>query len=281
MKFLIAVMLTSFFIPAFANSQVTLLIPGKPGGLGGMQAETLRNVAAKKNTNIDISFAGTCQNAARILKQDKPVVLVLGTHIYADSRCNFSTIQSSQLITYLQQQPLMICYKKDRTELNLSQFKDADSKKTIAVISFFQKVADNLAKDQKQNNVKIVPVGVSNELKAQTFLNEFDYFLIDTDYAVKNADRLACVANTSNHEMFGVPALKTVWNLPSTNNEFYISHMLVSNAKDTTSIRKLFVDLISSDEWTRYLENQKGVTRIPNNVNQFEYLTIQSKLFAQ
>jgi hypothetical protein len=270
-----------FLTPTWAANQLTILIPNKPGGLANIQADTLKSAAAAKNINIDIEFSGTCQNAARIMKQDKPVVAILGTHLYADSRCNFDKVEKDQFLTYLQQQPSMICHKKDRTELNTAHFKDPNSKKSLAVISFFKGVVDNLIVDQAQNNVRVISVGVSNDIKAQTFLNEFDYFLLDADYATKSTDRLTCIANTSNREIFGVPALKNVWTKASINNEFYISHMLVTNQKNPVAARKLFNELVNSETWAKYMSTQNGVTILPKNVDQFEYLTVQSKLLAQ
>jgi hypothetical protein len=270
-----------FLAPTWANDQFTILIPNKPGGLANIQADTLKSAAAIKKINIDIEFAGSCQNAARILKQSKPVVAILGTHIYADSRCNFDKITKEQFLTYLQQQPSMVCHKKDRTELNTAHFQDPHSKKSLAVISFFKGVVDTLVAEQKQNNVRVISVGVSNDIKAQTFLNEFDYFLLDTDYATKNTDRLTCIANTGGREIFGVPALKNVWTKPSSSNEFYISHLLITNQPNADSTRKIFGELVDSETWAQYLSKQNGVTVLPKNVDQLEYLTVQSRLLAQ
>jgi len=282
MKFLISLILSvGLILPVLASSEITVLVPAKPGGLANVQADALRNAAAIKNIKFNITFTGTCQNASRIFKQDQPVVAILATHIYADSRCMFDSLEKKQLLTYLQHQPLMICHRKDRTDLGVLHFKARDVRKSIAVISFFKGVVNNLVQDQQQHHTKVVPVGVSNDLKAQTFLKEFDYFLIDTDYATRNTDRLTCVANTSGQEIYGIPALKTVWSRFSTNNEFYISHMLVTNEKNPDQLKKLFVDLVNSDVWSKYMFNQHGVTRIPNNVDQFEYLKTQSKLLAQ
>jgi len=279
--FLSLVISFGFLTPTWAAGQLTMLIPSKPGGLANIQADTLKSAAAIKNINIDIEFSGTCQNAARIMKQDKPVVAILATHIYADSRCNFDKIEKDQFLTYLQQQPLMVCHKKDRTELNTVHFKDPNYKKSLAVISFFKGVIDNLIVDQAQSNVRVIPVGLSNDIKAQTFLNEFDYFLLDTDYATKNTNRLACIANTSNQEIFGVPAFKNVWTKASINNEFYISHMLVTNQKNPDAARKVFNELVNSETWAKYMSTQNGVTILPKNVDQFKYLNVQSKLLAQ
>lgn len=279
--FLVLGMLVGMLAPVWANDQITILIPGTPGGLANIQADTLKSAAASKNININIEFTATCQNAARILKQNRPAVAILGTHLYTDSRCNFDKIEKSQLLTYLQKQPSMICHKKDRTELNTAHFQNADARKSLAVISFFKGVVDNLVKDQGQDNVRVISVGVSNNIKAQTFLNEFDYFLLDTDYATKNFDRLTCIANTSGQEIFGIPALKTVWTKPSENAEFYISHMLVTNQKNDAATKKIFTELVNGPLWSEYLSKQNGVTRLPENVDHFEFLIQQSKLLAQ
>lgn len=278
---LIAMMLVAWTATASANQEITLLVPAKPGGLANIQADTLKSAAAQQKVNIDIEFTTTCQNAARLLSQNKPVTVILATHIYADSRCNFPKIERSQLLTYAQQQPLMICHKKDRGNLNVQHFRDPAISKSVAVIHYLKNVTDNFLADQKINNVKVVSVGQSNDVRAQTFLNEFEYFQLDADYATKNSDRIACFANTGNHEIFGVPALKTVFARPSSNSEFYVSHFIVTNERNPEFQRKLFSNLVNSEIWTRYMSNQNGVSAIPKNVDTFEYLNSQSKLFAQ
>jgi hypothetical protein len=278
---LFLIVLSGSLVSAQSRDQLEILIPSKPGGLAHVQADTIKSAAELKNINIKIDFSGTCQNAARIFKQNDPVIVILATHIYADSRCNFDSLERFQLLTYLQQQPLMVCHKNDRADLGVAHFQNPASRKSLAVISYFKPVVDNLAADQKQSNIRVIAVGVSNDIKAQTFLNQFDYFLLDTDYATKNTDRLTCIANTSNQTVFGVPALKTVWSRPSVSNEFYISHMLVTNRRVSDNVKKLFDDIINGSVWSEYISKQNGVTTLPKNIDHFEYLKQQAKLFAQ
>lgn len=276
----------STFILAALTSQVLamesldLIIPAKPGGYAHTQAETLKKIAASQGVSIEIKFTGTCQNAARIWQQDPTAVVLLATHIAADTRCGFGEIEKYNIITYLQHMPMMMCYRRDRTELGLAHFTDTRSRKTLGVISYMQSSMDQLMKPNGHTAAKVMSVGISSDLRAATFLNEIDYFLLDPDYVSKHAGRMACMANTTRFEVMDTASLDKI--LPQWDrNEIYVSHMIASKSPASVKLKTMFTSIINSETWTEYLASQPGLRKSSPDGDHYRFYNQQRKIFSR
>lgn len=279
-KYFLAPILAILTSQVLAMESLDLLIPAKPGGYAHIQAETLKKIAASQGVSIEIKFTGTCQNAARIWQQDLTAVLLLATHIAADTRCGFGAIEKHNIVTYLQHMPMMMCYRRDRTELGPAHFTDTRSRKTLGVISYMQTSMDQLMKLNGHTTAKVLGVGISSDLRAATFLNEIDYFLLDPDYVSKHAGRMACMANTTRLEVMDTGSLDKI--LPQWDRtEIYVSHMVASKSPVSPKLQTMFASLINSESWAGYLASQPGLRKSSPDPDHYRFYNQQREIFSR
>lgn len=280
LKSVVALLLVMVASYTHAMESIDLVIPAKPGGYAHRQAEVLKKIAESQGVQIDIKFTGTCQNAARIWQQGANAVLLLATHIAADPRCGFGNIEKPHVLTYLQHMPMMICHRRDRSDLGIAHFINKDTKKTLGVISYMRPSLDLLVKRNGYHATKVMAVGISSDLRAATFLNEIDYFLLDPGYASKHADRISCMANTTGSSFMNTAGLDKVfaqWD----RNEIYVSHMIASRSPASAHFRTVFTAFINSKAWDEYLAAQPGLGKSAPDTDHHRFYSAQSKIFAQ
>ena len=269
-----------FVSTVHAAESIDLVIPAKPGGYAQTQAEVLKKIGESQGVKIQIRFTGTCQNAARIWQKDPAAILLLATHIAVDPRCGFGNIGKTDIVTYLQHMPMMICHRRDREDLGFAHFINTQISKSLGVISYMQPSMGALAKNNGYDFVKVRALGISSDLRAATFLSEIDYFLLDPAYAANHRDRIACMANTTASAYMDTVALDKLfprWD----GNEIYISHMIASRSTTSPHLHSVFSALINSKSWDEYLAAQPGLRKSAPDTDHYRFYIGQSRSFAQ
>lgn len=282
MKKIVALCFSIVFAATTMAESVTIAIPGKPGGLANIQAELLKSSLRDQGVDADIKFMGTCQAAAKLMSEDVPVMTILGTHIAADRSCGFKDIDRTQFLGYLQRQGLSVCHKKDRAGLGWEHFQNPATAKSVLTIGFWKTLTESWSRDLGTERTRIITVAQSNDIHAQTFLNEMDYFVLDNTYAAKNLDRLSCMFTTSAAPIDTVPTLRSLSSNRIKWSEIYVSHMLVTNsAKHAPQYRAWLRRSLQSDRWQQYVRNS-GVEMVNlDDAQQFQFLRDQLPIFAK
>lgn len=282
MKKFIAFCFSAVFAVAAIAESVVIAIPGKPGGLANIQAELLKSSLRDQGVDVDIKFMGTCQAAAKLMTEDVPVMTILATHIAADQSCGFKDIDRTQFLGYLQRQGLSVCYKKDRAALGWQHFQNPATAKTVLTIGFWKTFTESWVRDLGGDRTRIITVAQSNDIHAQTFLNEMDYFVLDNAYAGKNLDRLSCMFTSAVAPVDAVPTLRSLAGSRVKWPEVYVSHMLVTNsAKHASQYRTWLKQSLQSDRWQQYIRTS-GVEMVNlNDAQQFQFLRDQLSIFAK
>lgn len=268
---------------ASSAADVNFAVSAKPGGLAGILAESLSSAIKEVgNTSVEVKYLGTCQVSSEAFKQDSDLIFPLPIHIAADQKCGGYNITKDNMIAILQRQGMSLCSRKDRPELGLTHFLSQE-KKTLGVINYFAKVGARWANDTG-GSTKIVSVGISSDLKAATFNNEVDYFMLDMASAVSSLDRLNCMFNTTDSAVTAgevtilpLTSLKT----PINDKIVYASQMLISGSKKGEHVN--FINILTqstkSETWKKYTSRPGTDFTILTGESAYKFYTEQEKLF--
>jgi hypothetical protein len=280
-KFILLCMGIVFTVNIMAES-VVIAIPAKPGGLANIQAELLKSSLNDQGINADIKFMGNCQAAAKLMSEDTPVMTILATHIAADKTCGFKDIDRTQFLGYLQRQGISVCYKKNRADLGWAHFQNPVNTKTVLTMGFWKTFTESWSRDLGIEHTRIITLSQSNDIHAQTFLNEMDYFVLDNSYVAKNRDRLTCMFTSAVAPLDSVPTLSSLVGTRVKWPEVYVSHVLVTNSvKHAPQYRIWLHHVLKSDRWQNYIRTS-GVEMVNlDEVQQYQFYQKQLSIFAK